>query len=64
MPLNFPASPSLNDVYTYNQRTWIWNGSAWDIQPTGAINSIVIGKALEDCAEGVESTIEVVVGRL
>lgn len=29
MAIDFPASPSLNDVYTYNSKSWIWNGYAW-----------------------------------
>ena len=43
MPLNFPTSPSLNDTYTFNNKTWIWNGNAWAINNTGAINGIPIG---------------------
>ena len=43
MPLNFPSSPSLNDTYSFGGKTWIWNGSAWDIQTQGAINNTPIG---------------------
>lgn len=45
MPLDFPTSPSLNDTYTFNNKTWVWNGSAWELQSTGAINGIPIGNA-------------------
>jgi len=31
MPINFPANPSLNDTYTYDSKTWKWNGEAWDL---------------------------------
>lgn len=31
MPLDFPTSPSLNDVYTYESRSWIWDGSGWKV---------------------------------
>ena len=31
MPLDFPTSPSANQIYTYGSRSWIWNGSAWDV---------------------------------
>lgn len=31
MPLDFPTSPSLNQIYTYGSRSWIFNGSAWDV---------------------------------
>ena len=29
MAINFPSSPSLNQIYTYNNLQWQWNGSAW-----------------------------------
>jgi len=29
--INFPSSPYSGDTYTFNGRTWIWNGYAWDI---------------------------------
>ena len=29
MAINFPASPATNDTYTYEGKTWKWNGSAW-----------------------------------
>jgi hypothetical protein len=28
--INFPASPALNDEYTFEGRTWIWNGTGWE----------------------------------
>lgn len=38
--INFPTSPSLNDEYTFEGRTWLWNGSGWEIKsfvaPPGA----------------------------
>lgn len=51
MPINFPSSPSVNQTYTYNNQTWVWNGTAWNLNtiPTvttatnlsgGAANSI------------------------
>jgi hypothetical protein len=32
MALNFPDSPSLNDTYTFNNKTWVWNGTAWTMR--------------------------------
>jgi hypothetical protein len=29
MPLDFPSSPSLNDLYTFNGKTWKWDGYGW-----------------------------------
>ena len=30
MPLDFPPSPAVNEIYTFGGRYWIWNGTAWD----------------------------------
>jgi len=29
MAIDFPSSPSLNQTYTYQGRSWLWNGTAW-----------------------------------
>jgi hypothetical protein len=31
MPIDFPSSPTTGQVYTYQGKSWIWNGSAWDV---------------------------------
>ena len=45
MPLDFPTNPTLNDTYSFGNRTWTWNGSAWQLNTTsaGAINGIPVG---------------------
>ncbi len=45
MALDFPSSPSLNAEYTYNTKTWVWNGSAWSLKKTGssAILDLILG---------------------
>lgn len=30
MAINFPNSPTLNQSFTAGDRTWTWNGYAWD----------------------------------
>jgi hypothetical protein len=30
MSLNFPNSPTLNQTYSYGERTWKWNGTYWE----------------------------------
>lgn len=34
--LNFPASPSVDDLYTANGSTWKWDGTSWNIVPDPA----------------------------
>ena len=29
MPINFPTGATTNQVYTYNNLQWLWNGSSW-----------------------------------
>lgn len=29
MPINFPNTPEVGDVYTYNNRSWTWSGDVW-----------------------------------
>jgi hypothetical protein len=29
MPLDFPSTPSLNELYTFNSKTWKWDGAGW-----------------------------------
>jgi hypothetical protein len=43
MAINFPTSPALNDQYTYGNRTWEWNGTAWQ--------AVVISNAHEVAAD-------------
>lgn len=33
--LNFPSSPTVDDLYTANGKTWKWNGVSWNIVPAG-----------------------------
>jgi hypothetical protein len=43
MPIDFPNSPTVGQVYTYQGKSWIWNGSGWDVpralNELGAIRS-------------------------
>ena len=31
--LNFPPSPALNDIFSSGDRSWIFNGTAWQLRP-------------------------------
>ena len=35
MPINFPNSPTLNQVYTIDQKSWRYNGTAWNVISSG-----------------------------
>ena len=43
--LNFPASPSVDDLYTANGSTWKWDGTSWNIVPAGIDSSVDGGSA-------------------
>lgn len=30
--LNFPSTPQIGDTFTVGSRTWVWNGTAWQLQ--------------------------------
>jgi len=34
MPINFPDSPNVSDLFTIGGKTWIWDGSVWDTVTT------------------------------
>lgn len=38
--INFPSNPTLNQLYTFNNRTWQWNGDSWDA--AGNSSNVVI----------------------
>lgn len=37
MPINFPSSPTVGDVYTFAGRSWEWNGQGWQAYPGPAL---------------------------
>jgi hypothetical protein len=39
MPLNFPDSPSLNQVYTSGSNSWQWDGTVWNALSSATIVS-------------------------
>ena len=43
MALNFPSNPSVNDTYSFNNKTWLYNGQGWILATAGSINAIPIG---------------------
>ncbi len=41
MAIDFPNSPSLNDIYSFNGRTWQWDGVGWTLINVPRIVGIV-----------------------
>jgi hypothetical protein len=51
MAINFPLSPTLNEIYSYNGLSWQWNGSYWQSFPpssgaTGVVRTITASTGL------------------
>jgi hypothetical protein len=36
--MNFPSSPTVGQTYALGSKTWVWNGSAWDLQSAAPNN--------------------------
>ncbi len=28
--IDFPTSPTIGQIYTFNGRSWVWDGTAWE----------------------------------
>ena len=41
MAINFPTSPTTNDIYTESDRSWKFNGTSWDGLPTPSVSGNV-----------------------
>ena len=48
MPLDFPTSPTLNEIYTFGGRSWIFNGTAWDVYSSGRIMPYLVSTLFEE----------------
>ena len=54
MTLNFPTSPNVNDTYTYNDTTFVWDGEKWDastpilVNTANIVDDAVTGDKLAD----------------
>ena len=49
MTLNFPTSPSVNDTYTYQGTTFVWDGEKWDASNPFLVNT---GNIVDDAVTG------------
>lgn len=53
MAINFPDSPSLNDVFTENEKTFIWDGVAWNVVDVEYKENILINGNFDVWQRGV-----------
>ncbi len=60
MAINYPANPTLNDVFTVGNTTWQWDGTAWNVTSSANAANIfatVQGDTGQTTADGVADTL-------
>jgi hypothetical protein len=55
--LDFPASPTLNQLYTANGNTWQWNGESWVSYTPSGILPVVNGGTGADTPSGARTNL-------
>lgn len=61
MPIDFPSSPTTNQTYTYNNKLWVFNGTAWvggtvvSLLPAGSMQ-MYAGAVTQSASAGVVTT--------
>ena len=45
MAIIFPANPSLNQEYTFDNVTYIWDGEKWTVNNTATLSDIYVNKS-------------------
>jgi len=36
MPIDFPDSPAVNDIYVYSGKSWVYDGTTWNLRSVSA----------------------------
>jgi microcystin-dependent protein len=61
MPIDFPSSPTTNQTYSYNNKLWVFNGTAWvggtvvSLLPAGSMQ-MYAGAVTQTVSAGVVTT--------
>lgn len=42
MAIDFPNSPTIGQSFTVGNRTWIWDGTAWELSIASAIPNTIL----------------------
>ncbi len=70
MPLNFPNSPTVNQVYTEDQKSWRWTGSVWNLIGSGfdlstapSFTTVAVAGQNNVVADSVTDTLTLVAGQ-
>ena len=48
--IDFPSNPTLNDVHTAADKTWVWDGQKWILNTqnvTNKINDLEVSLAMQ-----------------
>jgi hypothetical protein len=46
MALNFPSTPATSTTYTFNDKTWTYNGNAWALTSGGSLTTSLIPEGI------------------
>jgi hypothetical protein len=49
MPIDFPTSPTTGQIYTYQGKSWVYNGTGWDVPR--ALNEIGAVRTFANAAD-------------
>jgi len=58
MAINFPASPSNGDTYSYSGKTWTYDGTATKWEPTNILSDVTATATELNYVDGVTSAIQ------
>lgn len=54
--INFPNSPTLGQIYSFNNISWQWNGSSWIVaSPSESIGYVQSFNGLTGAVQGVSN---------